>query len=80
VCDAIANGMRRRVKRRGTRGGVVIRFERTIGDAARDGLFTVRVLGELTRKGCFALQLVLPARIPKKIWENSGFLNRAGSK
>jgi hypothetical protein len=80
VCDAIANGARRRVRRRGTRGGVIIRFERTIEGAAGDGIFTVRVLGELTRQGCFALQLVLPARIPKKIWDNSGFLNRAGSK
>jgi hypothetical protein len=80
VCDAIANGARRRVRRQGTRGGIVIRFERTIPDASGEGVFTLRVLGELTRKGCFALQAILPARMPKKIWDNSGFLNRAGSK
>jgi hypothetical protein len=80
ICDTIANGSRRRVARRGTRGGTVVRFERTFAGAAGEGEITVRVLGELTRKGCFALQLLLPARIPKKIWKDSGFLNRAGSK
>jgi hypothetical protein len=80
VCDTIANGSRRRVARRGTRGGTIVRFERIFAAAAGDAEITVRVLGELTRKGCFALQLLLPTRIPKKIWEESGFLNRAGSK
>jgi hypothetical protein len=80
VCDTIANGLRRRVARRGTRGGTVVRFERTFSGASGDAEIIVRVLGELTRKGCFALQLHLPARIPKKIWKDSGFLNRAGSK
>lgn len=80
VCDTIANGTRRRVVRRGTRGGTVIRFERTFSGAAGKAKITLRVLGELTRGGCFALQLLLPARIPRKIWDDSGFLNRAGSK
>jgi hypothetical protein len=80
VCDTIANGSRRRGARRGTRGGPIVRFERTFAAGAGDAAITVRVLGELTRKGCFALQLLLPARIPKKIWKDSGFLNRAGSK
>jgi hypothetical protein len=80
VCDTIANGARRRVGRRGPRGGALFRFAKTFGDGANGGVFTVRVLGELTRKGCFALQLLSPSRIPKKIWDNSGFLNRAGSK
>jgi hypothetical protein len=58
----------------------VIRFERTYAGGRRDARATVRVLGELTRKGCFALQLLFPARVRKKIWDFPGFLNRAGSK
>jgi hypothetical protein len=80
VCDTIANGVRRRTRHRGSRGGTVIRFERTFTGAAGEASATIRVLGELTRGGCFALELLSPARIPEEIWDNSGFLNRACSK
>lgn len=80
VCDTIVNGARFRVGRRGTRRGIVVRFERTFPGARPDQDAIVQVLGELTRGGCFALQLLLPARNAGKIWDNSGFLNRAGSK
>jgi hypothetical protein len=77
VCDAIANGARRRIGRRGTRGGTLIRFERTYpGGRAASGA-TVAVLGELTRDGCHALQLLSPKRARRKFWDNSGLLNRA---
>jgi hypothetical protein len=80
VCDTIANGARRRRVRRETRGGTVVWFEKAFPGHSGKAPVTVRVLGELTRGGCFALQLLLPARIPRKIWDDSGFLNRAGSK
>jgi hypothetical protein len=77
VCDTIANGSRLRVGRRGTRGGTVIRFERTYR-GGRVGVGTaVVVLGELTRDGCHALQLLSPRRTRRKIWDSSGLLNRA---
>jgi hypothetical protein len=83
VCDTIANGSRRRVGRRGTRGGTVVLFQRAYSGAIgpkRRAPATVSVLGELTRKACFALQLVSPPPGRGKIWGNSGFLNRTGSK
>jgi hypothetical protein len=80
VCDTIANGSRRRTGRRGTRGGTVIRFERTFPGGPKTAGTTVRVLGELTREGCFALQLVFPAKSRRKIWDNLGFFNRPASK
>jgi hypothetical protein len=80
VCDAIANGSRRRTGRRGTRGGTVIRFERTFPGGPESAGITVRVLGELTREGCFALQLLFPAGTRRKIWDDSGFFNRSASK
>jgi hypothetical protein len=80
VCDAVAHGSRTSVGRRGAQGGRLIRFERTFSGTQGGEAFTVRVLGELTEAGCFALKLLLPARIPEKIWDKSGFLNRAGSK
>jgi hypothetical protein len=80
VCDAIANGSRLRVGRRGTRGGTVFRFERTYPGARGGAGSTLHVLAELTPKGCFALQLLFPSRIRRKIWDVSGFLNRTGSK
>jgi hypothetical protein len=58
----------------------MIRFERTYPGGPRTGPATVRVLGELTRNCCFALQLLSPARVRKKIWDNSGLLNRPASK
>jgi hypothetical protein len=65
VCDTVANGARRRLGRRGTRGGILVTFERWF--AGPGGRYSaVRVLGELTRSGCFALQLILPARSRKK--------------
>lgn len=80
VCDTVANGTRLRVGRRGTRGGTIIRFERTYpGGRAGPGTAVV-VLGELTRDGCHALQLLSPKRARRKIWDNSGLLNRAYPK
>ena len=80
VCDAIANGSRRRLGRRGTRGGTLIRFERSYPGGRADSRATVVVLGELTRESCHALQLLSPKRARRKIWDNSGLLNRAYSK
>jgi hypothetical protein len=80
VCDTIANGERLQVGRRGTRGGTIIRFERTYpGGRAGPGTAVI-VLGELTRDGCHALQLLSPKRARRKIWDNSGLLNRAYPK
>jgi hypothetical protein len=77
VCDAIANGSRSPAGLRGARGGKVIRFERTYpaggpGDAL-PGAFRgrVEVLCEVTRRCCFALRLLAPAKGGKKtglIW------------
>jgi hypothetical protein len=80
VCDTIANGSRRRVGRRGSRGGTLILFERTYPARPGSAAATVRVLGELTGSGCFALQLVSPRRSRKKNWDNSGLLIRPGPK
>lgn len=59
---------------------MVFRFERTYLGVRGGPATTVRVLGELTRDGCFALQLLFQSRIRGKIWEESGFFNRTGSK
>ena len=86
VCDAIANGARTDTGRRGSLGGPVVRFERTyplnLRGLAPAGAFRGRVvvLGELFRRGCFALQLLSPARAREEIREDLGFLNRAGTK
>jgi hypothetical protein len=80
VCDTIANGSRQRVGKRGTRGGALILFERTYPGGPDGTPSTVRVLGELTRSGCFALQLLSAARIRKKNWDNSGLLIRPCTK
>jgi hypothetical protein len=74
VCDTIANGSREPVGRRGAEGGWLVRFEKTYL-AAR-----VRVLGEMTPQGCFAVALLSPVPSGGKNWEESRFLNRAGSK
>ena len=80
VCDAIANGTRRVVRRRGSLGGPVILFEnRPKPEAGRKGT-AVRVLGELTRGGCVALLLLPPFSREAKNSQNWGFLNRACSK
>jgi hypothetical protein len=80
VCDTITNGARQLVGKRGTRGGALILFERTYPGGPRGAAATVRVLGELTRRGCFALQLLSAARVRKKNWDNSGLLIRPGTK
>ncbi|HEY4988531.1 MAG TPA: hypothetical protein VII09_01935, partial [Opitutaceae bacterium] len=80
VCDAIANGRRRRAGRQGTRGGVIFLFTKAYPDGCgsrKSSGATVRVLGEVMGKACFALQLLSPPADPGKIWDNSGFLNRA---
>lgn len=59
ACDAIANGSRRVVRRRGSRGGPVILFEGKVR-APGAGAGPVRVLAELTRGGCVALAVVPP--------------------
>jgi len=78
VCDTIVNGSRRLTRRRGDFGGPVIRFQRSypleMHGKAPAGAFrgTVTVLGELTRRGCFALRLLAPARGGKKsgmVWD-----------
>jgi hypothetical protein len=74
VCDTIANGTREAVGRRGAEGGWLFRFEKTY-PAAR-----VRVLGEMTPQGCFAVALLSPAKGRGKNWEDSRFLNRTGPK
>jgi hypothetical protein len=85
VCDTIVNGSRRLAGRRGRNGGEIVRFERTFSPAARGGTLpgaadaTVAVLGELARDGCIALRVLAPAG-GAKIWDEVGFLNRAGSK
>ena len=74
VCDTIANGTREAVGRRGAEGGWLFRFEKTY-PAAR-----VRVLGEMTPQGCFAVALLSLAKGRGKNWEDSRFLNRAVPK
>jgi hypothetical protein len=80
VCDTIANGARTRASGRGTRGGVLVRFEKTFPGAAGGDPVNVRLLGELTRSGCFALHLFSPGRVRRKMWDNSGFFIRTCSK
>lgn len=86
VCDTIANGSRQPAGGRGIRGGAVVRFEKAYPRDLRrkaphgDRRRTVAVLGELTRNGCFALQLLLPRGGREIIWNDLGFLNRAGSE
>jgi hypothetical protein len=85
VCDTIANGSRRSMGRRGAGGGAIVRFERTFTLAANGEIHPgarkakVAVVGELARDGCVALRLLVPAG-GAKIWNELGFLNRAGSK
>jgi hypothetical protein len=75
VCDAIANGTRQAGGGRGTRGGILVRFkglpapESSPTGRLRSGLM---VLAEVTPLGCFALQLLAPARGGEKsgmIWD-----------
>jgi hypothetical protein len=80
VCDTIANGSRHPAGSRGARGGRLFRFERTFPGGPGSAGITLHVLGELTRNGCFALQLLSAPRTRRKIWDESGFLNRTGSK
>jgi hypothetical protein len=80
VCDTIANGSRRPTGRMGRLGGAIILFEKDFprtGPAAQGA--RVAVLGEVTRRCCFALGLRRGCR-PEKIWSDLGFLNRSGSK
>jgi hypothetical protein len=81
VCDTIANGEREPVGRRGPQGGPLVRFVRTFPerDPSRPAT-TVRVLGEMTRNGCFAVALLSPAAVPGKNWEDCRFFNRSASK
>ena len=78
VCDTVANGERRVAARRGQRGGRLVLFERTYpaqgGRAGSPAPFRgkVAVLGELTRRGCFALRLIRPSLGGKKtgmVWD-----------
>jgi len=85
VCDAIANGTREAVGRRGTRGGVLIRFEKTFAPAVAAGVLVapslrVRVLAEITPRECLALQVLAPAVRRQRISEFRGFLHRPGPK
>jgi hypothetical protein len=73
VCDTIANGARRALRGLGSRGGTVLLFTRTYRAGTRKGTGSrVSVLGELTPRGCFALQLISPAKGGKKtgnVWD-----------
>lgn len=75
VCDAIANGTRLTGGRRGTRGGILIKFMGipTPGSSpARRPCGRLAVLAEVTPAGCFALHLLTPARGGEKsgmIWD-----------
>jgi hypothetical protein len=85
VCDTIANGSRQTLGRTGKRGGKVVRFEKTFAPAALGGTadqpgVTVRVLGEMTPDGCFALQVLAPGKTRRKMSDRPGFFNRSSSK
>jgi hypothetical protein len=86
VCETIANGSRRNTRRRGSSGGRIVRFERTFpmlglgGPSSRARTQRVIVLGEMVPDGCIALELISPASGLSEIWDDLGFLNRAGSK
>lgn len=78
VCDTIANGSRTVALQRGSMGGKIVRFERSYSAGGpfgpRAGSFrgTVAVLGELTRRGCFALCLLTPSKGGEKsgrVWD-----------
>jgi hypothetical protein len=81
VCDTISNGSRRPLRRPGPHGGTVVRFTRTFAPASTTGAtsrprITVRVLGEMTPQGCFALRILASARTTAELWSPSGFFNR----
>jgi hypothetical protein len=81
VCDTIANGSRSPLRRPGPHGGTVVRFTRTFAPASTTGAtsppaITVRVLGEMTPQGCFALRILASARTCGELWSSPGFFNR----
>jgi hypothetical protein len=81
VCDTISNGSRRPLLRPGPRGGTVVRFTKTFARASTTGAtsrrrITVRVLGEMTPQGCFALRILASAKTCAELWSPPGFFNR----
>jgi hypothetical protein len=85
VCDTIASGSRRPSGRPGTRGGMVVRFMKTFAPSSTSGAtgrrgITVRVLGEMTPRGCYALRVLASAATCRELWRPLGFFNRADSK
>jgi len=85
VCDAIANGAREAIGRRGAQGGILVRFEKSFSAAVAAGVLVapalkVRVLAEITPRECLALQILAPAVGRQKISEFRGFLHRSGPK
>ena len=80
VCDTIATGSRRPTGRTGRFGGPIVIFEKAFRRVGREsGGARVSVLGEMTRRCCFALIIRSGCR-PEKIWVELGFLNRSCSK
>jgi hypothetical protein len=80
VCDTIATGSRRPTGRTGRFGGPIVIFEKAFRRVGQEsGGSRIAVVGELTRRCCFALGLQAGTR-PEKIWAELGFLNRSVSK
>jgi hypothetical protein len=80
ICDAIATGSRKLTGRTGRFGGPIVIFEKAFRRVGQEtGATRVAVVGELTRRCCFAIGLRPGAR-PEKIWAELGFLNRSSSK
>jgi hypothetical protein len=80
VCDTIATGSRRPTGRTGRFGGPLVIFEKAFRRVGQEtGGARVAVVGEMTRRCCFALA-IRPGSRPEKIWAELGFLNRSGSK
>jgi hypothetical protein len=79
VCDAIANGTMQPTGWRGSRGGAIVRFERTLrlpgpgGPAPGPRPTTVAVAAELVPSGCIALHLLAPLGVRGKISDQSDF-------
>jgi hypothetical protein len=80
VCDTIATGSRKPTGRTGRFGGPIVIFEKAFRRVGQEGGGArVAVVGEVTRRCCFALAIP-PGYRPEKIWAELGFLNRSGSK
>jgi hypothetical protein len=85
VCDTIASGSRRPSSLPGERGGTVVQFMKTFAPSSasaatgRRGI-TVRVLAEMTPRGCYALRVLAATATCRELWRPLGFFNRACTK